>query len=203
MTGTVERFHARSYWPALIAAWAIFLSLIIVAVDPLVEYVIAVTERLAAAWPSVIEPLATASASGWTAIISVEILVLGLALVAIHEAGHILAHRLMGTSADRIRIERDGINMRILVAGFESRKTKLITTAAPLAVTVLPAAVGLAMAAGHTWAGFFACALALAWGICISDINVLINYLNIPPDAMVCVRAGGEITEWYIPDGGR
>jgi hypothetical protein len=200
MKETVERFHARSYWPVLAAAWGIFLAMIALAVDPLVEFVIAVTEWLAAAWPSVIERLATASALGWTAIISAEILILGLALVGCHEAIHVLTHRLMGTSAERIRIQRDGINLRILVDGFESRNAKIFATAAPLAATVLPAAGGLALSAGHTWAGFFACALALAWGICVSDLNVLINYLRIPSGAMVCVRAGGEITEWYIPE---
>lgn len=194
---TLNRYVARSYWPVIIATWASFLVLAVLATDPFVDFFIAEIKWLYAARPA--SWILMVPAMGWSAIISVEILVLGAALVALHEASHILAHRLMGTPAKRIHLKLHRVTPRILVDGFESWKVKVLATAAPLVTTLLPAAAGLALTRGSAWQGFFAFAAVMAWGICVSDVNVLLNYMNIPRNARIRVSEGGKKTEWRAP----
>ena len=199
MTEAVEHFIARSYWPVIAAVWALFLLFGVLAMDPFVGFVVAEAKWLTAVWPSAGVMLPTIPAQAWTVLISTEIIGLGVILVIAHEAGHILAHLLMGTSGERIQFRLDKLNPRVLVEGFETWTVKVLATVAPLAITLLPAAAGLALARGSAWEGLFALAAALAWGICVSDVNVLINYLHIPRNAWICVSSGGKITEWYLP----
>jgi hypothetical protein len=200
MTETVERFTARSHWPVIAAVWVLFLLFGVLAMDPFVGFVVAEAKWLAAVWPAAGVMLPTIPAQVWTVLISTEIIGLGVILVVTHEAGHIIAHLLMGTSGERIQFRLDKLNPRVLVEGFETRTVKVLATVAPLVITLLPAALGLTLARGSAWQGLFALAGALAWGICVSGANVLINYLHIPHDARIRVSSGSEVTEWYIPN---
>ena len=195
----VERFTARSYWLVIASVWALFFLFGLLAMDPFVGFVVAEAKWLAAVWPAAGIMLTTVSAQVWTVLISAEIIVLGLILIVAHEAGHILAHVLLGTSGKRIQFRLDKLNPSVLVEGFETRTVKVLATVAPLAITLLPAVVGFVLARGSAWEGVFALAAVLSWGICISDANVLINYLHIPRNARICVSSGGKLTEWYIP----